>query len=494
MILGYGLNEVLTDADNIYDLIGNCFGVLCENIDNHQAFISRYLDRELNPNFDILNRFSEDVMDAVDDYDFINYVHVKHRIFGLVDKLELQDYLEPKENQLAVIYCILTAIDSVAGDWEEKWALDSLGPLDQHHKTGYRVYYVLKKTIHADYMGKAGRERTVSSDFFEQFENFRFVNENRWKEHIDVPKIKYLQLKRSWKSKGNDIYRLKIAVVPVSCEENFEFRFVGESRYVVDYSKCDQAHLAKKVGQAVEAAIYKECNIIVLPEYVVSQEVYRSVQKQIRKCHRELKEKMALVLVFAGSTWTEDGNNVMRILDDWGEEVGEYYKYSPYVEFPKGKHRFECCEVLSAPGRCCDIIAIENVGLFLPAICRDVIDGEYTEKLAHYLLPAFTIIAAWSPSLAQFAERQREMANKYFVSSILANACSSIRKRALKIGNGAIICKRGTITQICKKDIKRKSCMENCSKEGCLYLLEYDFSYEEKEKNTDIEILRYDIE
>lgn len=88
-----------------------------------------------------------------------------------------------------------------------------LGPLDQHHKTGYRVYYVLKKTIHADYMGKAGRERTVSSDFFEQFENFRFVNENRWKEHIDVPKIKYLQLKRSWKSKGNDIYRLKIAVV-----------------------------------------------------------------------------------------------------------------------------------------------------------------------------------------------------------------------------------------------------------------------------------------
>ncbi len=343
-------------------------------------------------------------------------------------------------------------------------------------------------------MNEAGRGRTVSSNFYEQFENFRFIKENRWKEHLDVPRIKYLQLKKSWRNKGEEVHRLKIAVMPVSCKKNFAFKFIGESRFVVDYLKCDQIQLAERIGRAVETAIYEGSNIIVLPEYVVSQEVYHSVQKQIRKCHRELRGEMGLMLVFAGSTWTKDGNNVMRILDAWGEEVGEYYKYSPYVKPKKEKHGFECCEVLSSPGKCCDIMAIENIGLFLPAICRDVIDGEYTEELAHYLLPVFIIIAAWSPSLAQFAERQREMANKYFISSVLANACGSIRKRALKIGNGAIVCKRGTITQVCKKDIKRDNCMANCSKEGCLYLLDYDFSYKEKEKNTDIAITRYNME
>lgn len=200
------------------------------------------------------------------------------------------------------------------------------------------------------------------------------------------------------------------------------------------------------------------------------------------------------MLVFAGTTWTEDGNNVMRILDAWGEEIGEYYKYSSFTKPKKDKHGFEICEALRNPGKRCDIMAIEHIGLFLPAICRDVIDGEYTEHLAHRFFPVFTIIAAWSPSLAQFVERQKELANKYFVSSVLANACSSIRKKALKIGNGGIVSKKGTIAGMFKKDIKREGCTVNCNAGKCFYILDYDFSFEDKRKNTDIKIIRYQIE
>ena len=45
MTLEYGFDKFLTDADNIYDLAGNCFGLLCENIQNQQLFTSRYFDQ-----------------------------------------------------------------------------------------------------------------------------------------------------------------------------------------------------------------------------------------------------------------------------------------------------------------------------------------------------------------------------------------------------------------------------------------------------------------
>lgn len=491
MVLGYGFDKFLSEADNVYDLIGNCFGMLCKNIDNHQAFTSKYLDQKLNPNICILNKFSEDVMKIMEDYSALRYHSICQKLFQLIAGIELQNYMEPQKNHLTIIYCILAAIDSAAVNWPVKQMSSVLGPLDKQHKTHYRVYFNLKRTIHADYIEGIGRNRSVSSDFFEQFENFRFIDENKWKEHIDVPQIKYIQPSKPWKEKNQDIHTLKIAVIPASFEKNFEFKFVGESSVMVDYSKHDQTHTADRICRAIEAAINIGSNIIVLPEYIVSPEIYLSIQKQIRASRQKRKAAMALMLVFAGSTWTEDGNNVMRILNSWGTEIGEYYKYSSYTKPKKGKHGFEICEVLSTPGKHCDIMAIENIGLFLPAICRDMIDGEYTEELAHRLFPVFTIIAAWSPSLAQFAQRQKELANKYFVSSVLANACSSVRKTAVKIGNGGIVCKKGTIPDMCKKDIKREKCIATCNETECFYILDYDFSFKDKAKNTNIEIIRY---
>lgn len=493
MVLGYGFDTYLTEADNIYDLIGNCFGGLCEHINNQQEFTSKYLDQKLNPNIGILNEFSETIMELMEDYSASKYASVSQQILQLVQNIDLQSYLDPKKNQLTILYCILAAIDSVAGNWENKWMASTLGPLDKQNKTNYRVYYNLKRTIHEDYVAGIGRNRAVSSDFSEQFENFRFIHESSWKEHINVPQVKYLQPSKAWTEKNGNAHRLKIAVIPFSVHQNFAFKFVGESSFIVDYANFNQAYAAEKISQAVASAIHVGSNIIVLPEFVVSPEVYRSVQQQIRISRRNMKG-MDLMLVFAGTTWTEEGNNVMQILDAWGEEIGEYYKYSPYTKPKKGRHGFERYEALRTPGKRCDIMAIEHIGLFLPAICRDMIDGEYTEKLARYFLPAFTIIAAWSPSLAQFAERQKELANKYFVSSVLANACSSIRKTALNIGNGGIVSKRKTIAGICKKDIQRDGCTANCSTGGCFYLLDYDFSFEDKVKNTNIEIIRYQPE
>lgn len=97
MVLGYGFDAYLTEADNIFDLIGNCFGALCSNIENQQEFTSKYLDQTLNPNIKILNKFSEDIMEVIEDYEYSAYASVHQQILRLVGRLTLQNYMEAKK-------------------------------------------------------------------------------------------------------------------------------------------------------------------------------------------------------------------------------------------------------------------------------------------------------------------------------------------------------------------------------------------------------------
>ncbi len=316
MILEYGFHEALAEADNIFDLVGICFGLLCDNVQNQQAFTSTYFDQgegdECNPNIDVLNKFSEDVMETLKGYTPSKYIIFIQKVFELVSKIELQSYMKKKENQLTIIYCILSAIDSAAGIWERYWMSNTLGPLDRQYKTKYRVYFNLTKTIHRDFIDGIGRNRVVASDFFEQFENFRFINADRWKDSIDVPQIKYLHLNKVWKQKNCVINKLKIAVIPVSVNKNFKDKKVGNNRFVIEYSGYDQEALAARIGLAVKTAINLGSNIIVLPEYVVSQEIFSSIQQQVKNCHKKMSSSMDLMLVFAGSAWMEEQNNVMK--------------------------------------------------------------------------------------------------------------------------------------------------------------------------------------
>lgn len=72
MILPQGISAYITEADNIYDLIGNCYGLLCESISNQAEFIAVYLSNNPegrdNPNLGRMQRFFESVMYATQNY------------------------------------------------------------------------------------------------------------------------------------------------------------------------------------------------------------------------------------------------------------------------------------------------------------------------------------------------------------------------------------------------------------------------------------------
>lgn len=487
MILPEYIKNYLTDPDNIYDLIGNCFGLLCDNISNHQLFISRYFGEETeapsNPNLGLLDHFSEKVMELAVDYKPSKYQEFIAEILKLVYYMPLVNYLDSKENNLTIVYALISGIDAAARNWDSQKFHGKLGPLDRLNKTGYRVYFNVKNTLHVEYIDNVGRDRVRSSDFFEQFESFRFLRERHWKENISSPE---LILSTPLRTQQQNTRKLRIAVIPASNKPNYRFNKTEGSGIKVEYTQMSQDEVTDNIIISFKKALKAGSNIIVLPEYVLSPEVYEKVRGILREEMFNVNTNQGPDLVFAGTTWTDDDNNVLKILDKWGDEIGEYYKYSPFTLRQKGTHRFVQCEALSTPGKVCDLVAIDGIGVILPAICRDVIDGEYTEELARIFLPLLIVISACSKSVASFMQRQSEFANKYFMSSILANACCAVRKSTARIGAAAIVHKENTIAGALIKEICRDNCVTDCKKSGCVYIVQFDFSYVDQKKNTQL--------
>ena len=479
MILAEDIEPYISEPDNIYDLAGNCFGLLSEEIADPVKFISNYASgkekRTSNPNLYVLERFFLETAGMVRDYRPTYYGRFISRVREMIGKLQLTEYLDKKENELSVIYFLLSAIDAGARSWKRDKLFSGLGPLDRISKTGYRVYLGCRDTLISNYEVKVGRNRKQANDFSSQFDTFHFINMKRWKSGEHVPRIVYVPRMKNVSEKKT----LRAAVIPGPAEENMRFAEIQGSSYRVEYSEIDQKTAVEKAANSLKKAIQNKCDIIVLPEYVVSPEVYEEICRQLRKAWEDEPECMP-ALIFSGTTWTDDDNNVMKILDSYGDEIGQYYKYSPFTKKKPGNYNFAQCEGLSDPGKYCDLMAVEGWGILLPAICRDVIDGEYTEEIVRLLLPFMVVISACSPSVASFTEPQQEMAHKYFTSSILANACCAVdgctgRKN---IGNAGIVHKNQTLAGIHIEDICRDDSCANCKEQECVYIIDFDFTYD----------------
>ena len=481
------MSKYITEPDNIYDLAGNCFGILSEKVEKPARFISDYVSEgeNGNPNLGELNDFSETVMWEVSDLRPSRYDDFQSHVMKMIKSLRLRPYADKDLNELSVIYFLLAGIDAGAKTWPSFKYVSGMGPLDRDNKTGYRVYFSSRDTLHSDYVENIGRDRQYTSDFSAQFESFRFVNTGTWKLGENVPRMIYLPYGRNDSRRRGK--RLRAAVIPGMNEKNFEFVKTTGSSYPVDYSRTGQKRITNKIIKSVNKALDAQCDLIVLPEYITSPAVFGTIQKQIKKEYLKRGPGDMPLLILSGSSWTNDDNNVLKVLDEFGDEIGSYYKYSAYTKKKSGKYGYELYESLTDPGRRSDLFAIEGWGVLLPAICRDVIDGEHTEVMARVFLPFLLVISAWSRSVKSFEERQRELANKYFISSILANACGAVKKDAVKIGNAGIVHKKGTIAGILFQDICRDKCSGACEKCECAYIVEFDFTYDDI-TNTKISI------
>lgn len=177
------IQTYITEPDNIYDLVGNCFGLLCENIKDPSAFISDYMSEgEIeNPNLAFLKCFSEEIKNETVSFQPSHYDEYIWYIKNHLINLRLYEYLDSKLNELTVVYSILPGIDAEARGWDVHKFYSNRGPLDRINKTGYRVYYSSHDTLHFDYTENVGRDGKYANDFSSEFEIFRFINTRKWK-------------------------------------------------------------------------------------------------------------------------------------------------------------------------------------------------------------------------------------------------------------------------------------------------------------------------
>lgn len=488
MQIGYDFENRALDTKDVFGLVSLCFEILDVYIDNQSNFIGKYVSPSQNgtgnPNLEKLNKFAEGIIERFKDYTYTNYEIYKREILTEIANMELIKYEDEKLNKLTIIFIIISSIDCAAMGWKREALGSVLGPVPESDscKLNYAVYLCGGKSIIDETVNDIGRERVKDSTFYDYFTCFRFIKKDNWIRNAELPQIK--SINRDINLGGI----LKIASIQAAKKDYFEFISSYGALVYPKYDEELQKIIGERLIKKIEKAVMEGANIIVLPEYTVSPEMLKDIKRHLSMWSiKGIYDMSGLMAVFAGSTW-ENGNNIMHILDHWGNEIGKYYKYSNYRDGEGGIHGFRNCEALENPGKKCTIINVTNIGSFLPSICRDAIDN-YTYNIVKLLLPTFVIISAWSRSVNSFKKNMDEYAKKQFASALLCNGCNSVSDNSSLIGFGTIICKEGTVAGVEYCNLERKElCSHSCT-EGCVFMVSYNFSIY---KNNSVESIRSD--
>lgn len=466
------------------DVASFCYDTLCLHIKNQGLFRAEYIcpGESMgieNPNLDLLSRYENDIRKIIHE----EKTDLETGILELCEQYKrtkevLNPYAETTLNECTLIYFILTAISRHYMQAENRNAISLGAPLNKAYQNHSFVYFSAVEDMMQDARKKLGFRKIISEEkFFNAFEGLVFFEKEKC-EGRDAPNIQkitwaYEEHKPSFLLEGN--LNLKIEILPFGSEDvDLDFpRYKGKVFRVI-YKPTALEKMKKEAIKLLEKSIEEKANIIVFPEFVCAEPIQKAIQLYLKnKSERNPEELKELVLVVAGTAWTSDDNNVMKIFNRSGELLGNYYKNAPFVTE-------EYYEGLSTPGKECTIIDVEGVGRVFPSICRDASEEDYPMMLQKYFNPFLWVIAAWSPSLTHGFERQLcNSTERFHTVGVLCNCCKAMKKVRAGIGllslpyKGISRCE-STIVPLTRVP---DDCV-NCKKNLCRFVVEMNFSYE----------------
>lgn len=467
-------------AETVFDMAAVCYRILEDEVDNPIVFVSRYVDESAvecqeNPNFDTLLRFSDFISKTLEKYSETDFVRNRDSIIWEILKMDLKPFLNEKENQLSVIFTLLSTIDSLVPFWENA-IIRERGTLNKGASTTtHLVYLSCRKYIHEALIQKIGRERKSCGGIGETLNNLLFLKRDMLPKGAMAPEICFML---------RDVKKcpacLKVAVIVGIQGTHFTTENIGGSAKVIKYKPEMQIRTAEKIWEKISTAIRDGAEFILLPEFCTSKEILEFIQKKLSEYMLQKRSVSKLIAVFPGSTWTQSDDNVQFILDAYGREIGRYYKNTPFRKKKSSKTGYQRCEGLNHLGLRTCLLRIEGIGYLLPATCRDVIDGNYTKYLIQNFAPSFLFIPAWSSSGNSFERPLKGFAADYFVNSVLCNGCGALSNKSSVMGGMVIPCKKTTVAsghfeKIQITEAMAASCHEGCE-EMCSYIMEIDFN------------------
>lgn len=469
-------------AETVFDMAVICYKILEDEIPHPVAFISQYIDESDengalkfdNPNYCILRSFSDQVSEELEKYSEFDFLKQKNDIVNLMKGVSLDVFLEEKENQLSVVFTLLSTIDSLIPSWSKKGIIGREALNRGKSRKNYFVYPACGECIHEALIQEIGRERKREDDIGETLNNLLFIKKEKLPKGAMPPEICLLSRKKT-----EDPLHIKVAVITGLQGDHFKISRIHGSARVIEYVQKAQSELAGRIWRKMRAAIRSGAEFIILPEFCVSEEILEHIKRELSEWKQKEDESSNLVAVFPGSTWVDTNDNVQFILNAWGKEIGQYYKNTPFRKRKRGVGGYQSCESLTHPGYRTSLLRIDGLGYILPATCRDVIDGIYTGYFVSRFHPSFIFVPAWSASGSSFEQPLKRYAMDYYTNSILCNGCGALKRKTSVVGGAVIPTKNktaaaGYFRAIRQTEAMAEGCAKRCDK-LCSYMLEMDF-------------------
>ncbi len=515
--------EALKKTKNEYDIIAVCYcELLAYKRDNDKNFIARIGCMKGDYEYGIFAEVFEDLRQEVlnivmqmnmnDEHAGLGFEETKNKIIQKICQFQCPGTLTDDVCVPVCIFYILEALDSyVERDLEETYdSCWDFEPLNKGESRKNCFVYLqertsfLKGAYHTE-SKKGFRKPLHSTRIGSLFHTLLLFKSDKLE---NIPQVIPIKLNKYCKSVIQD--KIKIFSIPYIGFDTFRFCSANnpqicepdkiEGSFYVKYSPADEADNIQRVTALLELAIEKGANIVIFPEFIMSEGMKNGVQTYLREMQYDKKQR--LILVLAGTSYHWDGkgrgNNILHMFNAKGMEIGRYYKYSPFhkqkeeqvhgADVSTGKagdsaqrrQYFKNCEILSEPGKECVLLDIDGVGRVLPAICRDVIDGEYTSRLADLFMPSILLVPAWSESVNSFDSRLTPLADTIHAASLLCNCCNAVKgdKENTVIGRFYMPAKQNTCMKAEVLDISHnQECKSLCRERGgCMVQIEVDFS------------------
>lgn len=491
-----------------FDIAALSYEYLIEKIEalGQPKFIGQYLvvpeDRknQYNPNMKVLRKFAEQIeivlcnscyilsakLDEITDY--ISSVKQKLTLFG-----------EPEYNEATIAYHLLLGFDLYA----ENYFKDSQpAPLNIGCQTKAYFYCCQKGgMITAASEELRFRERILPTEIRNTFTCLRILERTELSPGANPPQMSTLYIYEKDDDRNQVIHgqNLNIAMIPYGRKTIFSFKKYMGASFRVKYKAAQKKDIEKAL-QLLDIAIQNGANIVVFPEYVCFPEMQERICSHLRQIHTEKPDKIKkLLLVVAGSGWTEDDNNVCSIYSYNGHLLGKHYKYAAFnkeveVSARTGKKQKETwIEGLSNPGKESSIVQIPNVGSMMCAICRDISSREFSEKMARAFRVDFLLVPAYSSSLKHAFQNQLKSITETNMNtcSVVCNCCDAIAEerwgKAKERGLAITPYKEETVVaakcqNVLVKDTVLGECILGKKCGQCVFNLSFDFSTKKVEK------------
>lgn len=479
--------------ENVYDMVSFCYDFLKNQVTNETAFLANYIFQNeeasiCNPNLRILEKFQTEVMDILKQQDKNGWIfqQCKEKIVVLSQKISgrLQIYMDSNLNDATIPFFILMAVNIYV--LEKRGKCKNPGPLNVQYQEKTYVYLNINESLlqEAAYLLEFGQP-IQNETIRKQLGNLHILQKDELRPNSEPIKIVQFAIPEDDKGRQEILRtkKLKIAIIPFGREKMLEFPIESGASFNVKYNEWHKVFGIRRALRLLEEAIKKRANVIIFPEYICSEEIQVEIQKYLQeKMDKNSSSLKRLLLVVAGSAWTFDNNNVSVLYQYNGKQLGKQYKGENFSDIKKENRQM--IENLSNPGKENIIVDINGIGKIMVAICRDVSNRGYLRRMTEIFKPQFLFVPAWSPSVNKgFREQLKEItAFNYCTCGIVCNCCEALEAgTSFKRENGVAVTpyKVGSVVEG-KEDIiyrKEDKCSELCNENGCIFILEHDFSY-----------------